>query len=136
MQIKPAVTEKTSDVLKNVFRSNLLQYALMAVCAVGYPVYKNLPQSVQAKVGENLLWSGIGVSFATQLLNGKIREHRLSMGDLSKEVAAYALLSAPEAKNLSLLRDAVSGKGFTETLLSPLTKTIDSLVSRNPEDEI
>jgi hypothetical protein len=136
MQIKPAVTEKTSDVLKNVSQSNLLQYGFMAVCAVGYPVYMNLPQAVQAKVGQNFLWAGVGVGFATQLLNGKIRENRLKMGDTAKDIAAYALLSAPEAKNLSLLRDAVSGTGITETLLDPLTKTIDSLVSRNPEDEI
>jgi hypothetical protein len=118
MQIKPAVTEKTSDVLKNVSRSNLLQYGFMAVCAVGYPVYMNLPQAVQAKVGQNLLWAGVGVGFATQLLNGKIRESRLQMGDTAASVASYALLGTENAQRLEAV------KGFIETGTVPSANSI------------
>jgi hypothetical protein len=118
MQIKPAVTEKTSDVLKNVSRSNLLQYGFMVVCAVGYPIYMNLPQNVQAKVGQNLLWAGVGVGFATQLLNGKIREARLQIGDTAASVASYALLGTENAQRLEAV------KGFIETGAIPSANSI------------
>jgi len=100
MKIRKAKSVDESATLRSLSISNGVQYGLLVIGAVGWIWYQGLPEKMQSKVGQYVFWGLSGAGFVSRLINRRIRDGRLAVGDLAEEVASYALLSEEETAQL------------------------------------
>ena len=109
MEIKPAKDEGKSDTLSAARQSERYAAGLVVGAAAAAAIWLAVPNNIKEKMLPFFATAAGGVGFVMKLGLVKIKNGRLSVGDLNEAVSNYALLPPGELKALTALKPVIEG---------------------------